>query len=217
MVVVHNNVWCWLTRCSMVHLFFLSMFPPSPPSLSLLSALPLSSRPPSLSFSPSTLAVSCPRWRRGAVPLSELCAAGALKIRLSVVCFVFSRNIKDTKAEWCNIWVLLWDGWARMVCLWNQSERANKESIGLAKSHFYSLWIFKYISFVRFGFQRHKYSSDKDNFSELLQWCMIDCSSAVTKIFFNSIQFPENAPLYYDSMVTFFPKTPLLNFPRYKK
>lgn len=134
--------WCMMmsevvffTRCSSSagSPIFLFMFPPSSPPLSLLSTL--FKFPPSLP-PPSTIAVSCPRWQRWAVPLSELRAAGAVNIRL-VVCCMFSTNIKDTPQHEDGVMFSLWDGWARPVCLWNQERKASRKTSGLSLSHLY--------------------------------------------------------------------------------
>lgn len=94
------NIWC---RCITIYWRFaysgaaqverFTQFPFQVPSLlSSYSLLFLPSRlsplPHFLSFSPPSLAVSCPRWQRRAVPLSELCAAGAVNIPLLCVCVV---------------------------------------------------------------------------------------------------------------------------------
>lgn len=85
-------------------------------------------------------------------------AAGAVNIYLLVLCGMFSASIEATPPEWrlCDIIRLLWDGWARLVCE-TRKRKARRETIGLAQSHLYSLWIYNYsISFfVRVGCHKH--------------------------------------------------------------
>ena len=149
---------CIFTHCSswMVHLFSFSKFPPSSPLLSSSFCAFYPSSPCLLHFlslSPPSLTVSCPRWQRGAVPLSGLCAAGAVNFRLvCVMCCIFSANTEDPLP---NENGGMFYSFPQMAELTHYGCENQSQLLLLPHSPFFPIWIHKHICVFRLEFNMH--------------------------------------------------------------